>query len=154
MANMNPSKTETEIRHRKIIQDTLVALQKQEDIMEHLTEDLKLFRERYKSCLSHNNAVTYYHIDAGDENIDLLGYGVITTETVARFQEYKSAMKNFQKGFEKSKKVIDELWNQVEFFRDNLVFESMRKDEANIDLDEHQWVVDALERGRRVAAQE
>jgi hypothetical protein len=60
--------------------------------------------------LGYDNGTGCYLADVGDETIDLrsynpdLGDGVIAAETAADYLGYRSAMNNFQMGFEKTKK--------------------------------------------------
>jgi chaperonin cofactor prefoldin len=143
--------------HRKIIGDILVALQKQEDIMKQLTEDLEFFRNKYKSSLNYDNGAGCYLADIGDKTIDLrsydtdLGNGVIAAETAADFLGYRSAMNNFQMGFKKTKEEIEKIWEDVDLVRDVDNDKWVRKDSLKISS---KWEADALEKGRKAAVQE
>lgn len=142
--------------HREILKELLVAIQKQEDIMKQLTEDLTFFRDKYKSSLDYDNGAGCYLADIGDETIDLrsyqtdLGNGVITAVTAANYLGYRSAMKNFQMGFKKSNEKIEKIWNNIEVVRDidNNVW--VRKESVNISS---KWEIDALEKGKLAASQ-
>lgn len=141
--------------HRKIIKDLLVAVQKQEDIMKHLTKDLEFFRNKYKKSLDYDNGTGCYLADIRDEIIDLrsctdLGNGVIAAETAADYLGYRSAMHNFHMGFEKTKKEIEKIWEDIDVVRDVDNKEFVQKDSLKIP----KWEADALEKGRKAAAQE
>jgi hypothetical protein len=157
---MNPPRQQTE-NHRKIIEETLVAIQRQEDILKHLATDLEYFRKRFKNNLNDDNGTGDYLTDLGtEETIDMrwdnsdLGNGTITAESAADFCLYRSAMENFELGVSKSKEVVEGIWNDVEVVRDDdrgAPGGWVRKDEVKV---KEMWVKDVLEKGRRAAAQE
>lgn len=136
---------------RKAINDLLVVLQKQEDIMKHLTKDLEFFRTQFKDSLDYDNGNGNYLADTGydDEPIDLRSYedvgnGTIEEETVVHYIGYKGAMDNFQMGFEKTKNEIENIWKDVDLLR------FTQGGSLNIS----KFQTDALEKGRKAAAQE
>lgn len=153
-SDSTPSKSYNE-EHRKIIGDLLVAIQKQEDIMEHLTRDLEFFRTKYKNSLDYDNGTGCYLADVGDQTVDYrsdmdVGNGVITAETATDYLGYKSAMCNFQMGFEKTKKEIEKIWEDVDVVRDVDSAQFVQKDSLKIP----NWEAVGLEKGRKAAAQE
>lgn len=149
-----PSKTHA-WNHRKIIEDTLVVIQKQEDIMKQLSQDLEFFRKNCKDSLDYDIGNGNYLADVGDETIDLrsyqkdLGNGEITAETATEYLGYKSAMDNFQMGFKRTKEEVEKVWKDVDLVKDG--DEWFQKDSLKISS---KWEVDALDRGRKAAAQE
>ena len=142
--------------HSIIIEGLLVAMQKQQDIMEHLTKDLNFFRKKFKGSLEYDNGTGCYLADVGDETIDLrsyredLGNGIIGAETAVDYVGYRSTMKNFQMGFEKTKDEIEQIWKVVDLVRDVDKGQLVRQDSLTIP----KWEADSLERGRKAAAQE
>ena len=141
--------------HCNIIKDLLTAIQKQEDTMKKLNKDLEFFRNKYNSSLNYDNGTGCYLADVGDETIDMrsymdLGNGIISAETAANFMGYRTAMDNFQMGFEKTKEEIEKIWEDVDMVRDVDSEQFVQKGSVKIP----KWEVDALEKGRKVAARE
>lgn len=141
--------------HHSIIRGLLIAMQKQQNIMEHLTKDLEFFRNKLKESLNYDNGTGCYLADMGDETIDLrsytdLGNGIIGAETAVDYMGYRSTMNNFQLGFEKTKDEIEKIWKAVDLVRDTEKGQLIRADSLTIP----KWEAEALEKGRKAAAQE
>ncbi len=141
--------------HSIIIKGLLIAMQKQQDIMEHLTRDLEFFRNKFKENLDYDNGTGCYLADVGDGTIDLrsdmdLGNGIIGAETAVDYVGYRSSMNNFQMGFEKTKDEIEKIWKVVDLVRDTEKDQLTRQDSLTIP----KWEAEALEKGRKAAAQE
>ncbi|KAL8922657.1 MAG: hypothetical protein Q9172_003472 [Xanthocarpia lactea] len=150
-----PSKIYPPNHHSIIIKSLLIAIQKQQDIMEHLTRDLEFFRNKFKESLDYDNGTGCYLADVGDETIDLrshmdLGNGIIGAETAVDYVGYRSSMNNFQMGFEKTKDEIEKIWKVVDLVRDTERDQLIRQDSMTIP----KWEAEALEKGRKAAAQE
>lgn len=150
-----PSKPYPPNHHSIIIKNLLIAMQKQQDIMEHLTKDLQFFRNKLKDSLDYDNGTGCYLADVGDETIDLrsytdLGNGIIGAETAVDYMGYRSTMKNFQMGFEKTKDEIEKIWNIVDLVRDVEKGQLIREDSLTMP----KWEAEVLEKGRKAAAQE
>lgn len=130
-------------------------MQKQQDIMEHLTKDLQFFRNKLKHSLDYDDGTGCYFADVVDETIDLrsytdLGNGIPGAETAVDYMGYRITMKNFQVGFDKTKDEIEKIWNIVDLIRDVEEGQLIREDSLTIP----KWEVEVLEKGREAAAQE
>lgn len=113
--------------------------------MAYLTRGLDFFRGQFKAELEQDNGTGNYLADIRDETINLrdyedVGIGAIGEETATDYVGYQCAMGNFRTGFEKTMNEIERLWKEAD------VVENPPK-MANM------WV-DALEKGRKIAAQE
>lgn len=151
----NTMPTPSTQNHYKIIGDLLVAVQKQQDLMDHLTKDLVFFRDQFKKSLEYDNGDGCYLDDIGDETINLkfhmdLGNGTVGTETAIDYMGYISAMNNFQMGFEKTKDNIEKIWKVVDVVRNVDENQLVQKDSLMMP----KWQADELEKGRKAALQE
>jgi hypothetical protein len=79
-----------------------------------------------------------------------VGNGMIIEETVVSYLGYKSAMDNFQMGFEKTKDQIEKVWKDVNVVGVVAKGQIVKKEQ----LTRAQIEMDGLEKGRKVAAQE
>lgn len=105
--------------------------------------------------MDYNNGTRCYLTDVGDETIDLtlyidLGNRIIGAETAVNYMGYRSTIKNFQMGFEKTKDEIEKIWKVVNLVRDIEKGQLIREDSLTIP----KWEAEALEKDRKAAAQE
>ncbi|KAJ4312247.1 hypothetical protein N0V94_007549 [Neodidymelliopsis sp. IMI 364377] len=132
--------------HRKILDDLLNTVQKQEEVMRHLLRDVEFFRKTFKTSLQYDSGAGDYREETADgTEFDIrsstdAGDGMIKEETAVDYIGYSIAMDNFQLGFNRTKERIEEMWKDADVGRGSL---AMPKAFA-----------DSLEKGRKVAAQE
>lgn len=144
--------------HRKIIEELLVAVQKQQDVMARMNKDLEFFRTQYKSCLDYDNGTGCYLEDTGygDESIDLrsyedIGNGTITADTAIAYLGYESAMDNFELGFKKGKDEIEKIWDRVGEVSNPEHVQLKIEDWAADGLEVSRKATDGVEAGRKAA---
>jgi hypothetical protein len=132
--------------HRKILDDLLDTVRKQEEMMEHLLRDLEFFRKAFKASLECDSGAGDYREETADgTEFDIRSYtdagdGTIKEETAVDYTGYRIAMDNFQLGFDKTKNRIEKIWKDVDVGKGSLVMPK--------------WAADSLEKGRKAAAQE
>ena len=145
-ADENLSSKLSKTNHRKILDDLLDTVGKQEDIMGQLHRDLEFFRKKFKTSLKYDSGAGDYREETADgTEWDVRSYtdagdGTIKEETTVDYIGYKIAMDNFQMGFDKSKDQIEKIWKDVDVGKGSLALPK--------------WEADGLEKGRKAAAQE
>lgn len=132
--------------HRKILDDLLDTVRKQEELMGHLLRDLEFFRKESRTSFEFNSGAGDYREETADgTECDMrsstdAGDGTIKEETALGYTGYKLAMDNFQLSFDKTKDQIEEIWKHLDVDEDSLAMPRV--------------FVDVLENGRKAAAQE
>jgi hypothetical protein len=114
------------------------------------------FRKMVQMRLEYDNGTPSYLTDVVNEAPDYdsymyeyeeVGNGMIIEETVVSYLGYKSAMDNFQMGFEKSKDQIEKVWKDVNVVGVVAKGQTVKKEQ----LTREQIEMDGLEKGLRVA---
>lgn len=142
--------------HRKVIEDLLEVVRKQQDIMQHLARDLEFTRHQSEENLKYDNGGGCYLADVGEQTKDYraegmdVGNGVISTDTATDYLGYKLAMDNFEAGFKKTKEQVEKSWSAVDVVQESDGGGFVQKGSSTLP----RWLADSLEKGRKAAAQE
>lgn len=106
--------------HRKVIEELLEVVRKQQAIMEHLSRDLNFTRSQFETNLNYDNGDGDYKADTDYETIDVrahgmdVGNGIISVDTATDYIAYKVAMNNHEAGFKKTKDQLEKIWEAVD----------------------------------------